>query len=125
MKLLPKLRAIRSRSWTGWPTEAYAQKRYQRRLQAVQEHLVHCLDNAPSGAIRLVSMCAGDGRDVIGVLRTQFTAGPAAEFLPFFTSGTRGFVQERRTPPGAVVRLVRDDDEDAITTIAETEKKVG
>jgi UDP-N-acetylglucosamine acyltransferase len=63
--------------------------------------------------------------EMLDVLRSQFTEGPAAEFLPFFVAGKRGFVQERRTPPGAVVRLLRDDDEDAVATLADAEKKVG
>ncbi len=63
--------------------------------------------------------------ETLDVLRAQFTDGPAAEFLPFFRDSKRGFVQERRTPPGAIVRLVRDDDEDGIATLAEAEKKVG
>jgi UDP-N-acetylglucosamine acyltransferase len=62
--------------------------------------------------------------ETLDVLRDEFTAGPAAEFLPFFTSGNRGFVQERRTPPGAVVRLVREDDGD-VAILPEAEKKVG
>jgi hypothetical protein len=71
MKLRQRLRRIRSRSWTGWPTEAYAHKRYQQRLQAVQEHLRSTLNNLPAGPLSLISLCAGDGRDVIGVLRTH------------------------------------------------------
>jgi UDP-N-acetylglucosamine acyltransferase len=63
--------------------------------------------------------------ETLDVLRTQFTEGPAAEFLPFFTAGKRGFIQERRTPPGAVVRLVRDDEEGEVAALAEAEKKVG
>ncbi|HEX2474644.1 MAG TPA: acyl-ACP--UDP-N-acetylglucosamine O-acyltransferase [Lacipirellulaceae bacterium] len=63
--------------------------------------------------------------ETLEVLRAQFTDGPAAEFLPFLTASKRGFVQERRTPPGAIVRLLRDDDEDAATTLAEADKKVG
>jgi hypothetical protein len=60
------------------------------------------------------------------MLQVQFTSGPAAEFLPFFLAGgKRGFVQERRTPPGAVVRLVRDDPDDATVSVREVEKKVG
>jgi hypothetical protein len=34
----------------------------------VQEQLVAALDGAPPGPIELVSMCAGQGRDLIGVL---------------------------------------------------------
>ena len=39
-----------------------------RRLELVQGHLRAELDHAPTGRIRLVSLCAGQGRDVIGVL---------------------------------------------------------
>ena len=71
MKLRQRLRRIRSRSWSGWPTAAYAHARYQNRLQAVQEHLCGSLNEAPAGPLRLLSLCAGDGRDVIGILRTH------------------------------------------------------
>jgi hypothetical protein len=37
----------------------------------VQAHLTECLEMAPRGPLRIVSMCAGDGRDVIGVLRSH------------------------------------------------------
>ncbi len=50
--------------------------------------------------------------EMLDKLQTQFTDGPAAEFLTFFICGnSRGFVQERRTPPGATVRIVRDEKE--------------
>ena len=39
-----------------------------RRGELVQGHLRAELDHAPAGHIRLVSLCAGQGRDVIGVL---------------------------------------------------------
>ena len=39
-----------------------------RRLQLVQGHLRAEFDRAPAGDIRLISLCAGQGRDVIGVL---------------------------------------------------------
>lgn len=39
-----------------------------RRLEAVQRRLGQAIDAAPVGPIRLVSMCAGQGRDVIGAL---------------------------------------------------------
>jgi predicted RNA methylase len=38
------------------------------RLAIVQRRLAERLSAAPSGAIRLISMCAGQGRDVFGVL---------------------------------------------------------
>jgi len=39
-----------------------------RRGELVQGHLRAELDHAPAGHIRLISLCAGQGRDVIGVL---------------------------------------------------------
>src|ERR1700749_264203 len=39
-----------------------------RRLELVQGHLRAELDHATAGDIRLISLCAGQGRDVIGVL---------------------------------------------------------
>jgi hypothetical protein len=39
-----------------------------RRLELVQGHLRAELERAPAGDVRLISLCAGQGRDVIGVL---------------------------------------------------------
>jgi hypothetical protein len=39
-----------------------------RRLELVQGYLRAELDRAPAGGVRLISLCAGQGRDVIGVL---------------------------------------------------------
>jgi hypothetical protein len=38
------------------------------RLQRVREHLRLAIDHAPPGPVRLVSLCAGQGHDVLGVL---------------------------------------------------------
>jgi hypothetical protein len=38
------------------------------RLERVRAHLRRALDDAPAGPVRLVSLCAGQGHDVIGVL---------------------------------------------------------
>src|SRR6185295_8650662 len=38
------------------------------RLAVVQECIGLALDAAPPGPIRIVSMCAGEGRDLLGVL---------------------------------------------------------
>jgi UDP-N-acetylglucosamine acyltransferase len=63
--------------------------------------------------------------EMLDALAAQFTTGPASEFLPFLLAGgKRGFVQERRTPPGAIVRLVRDDTDEPLH-MPEAEKKVG
>ncbi|MEX2091271.1 MAG: acyl-ACP--UDP-N-acetylglucosamine O-acyltransferase [Pirellulales bacterium] len=66
--------------------------------------------------------------EMLDTLQTQFTNGPAAEFLMFFLGdNTRGYVQERRTPPGATVRIVRDEQDSAgeKPSLIEAEKMAG
>ncbi len=50
--------------------------------------------------------------DVLEQLKKEFSTGPAADFSPFLSQGTRGFVQERRMPPGATLKLRRASDDD-------------
>ena len=76
-------------------------------------------------AYRIIYRSALVWQEMLDELRAQFSDGPAAEFLPFFLGGKRGFVQERRTPPGAVVRLVREETEEPSLPLASMEKKVG
>jgi len=38
------------------------------RLRCVRSHLSEAIDRVPSGQVSLVSLCAGQGHDVIGVL---------------------------------------------------------
>jgi hypothetical protein len=57
------------RDWQAWhvayddPASALS-----RRLAVVQSHVRAALDHAPAGPIRVVSMCSGQGRDLLGVL---------------------------------------------------------
>ncbi|HEY8525579.1 MAG TPA: class I SAM-dependent methyltransferase family protein [Acidimicrobiales bacterium] len=55
--------------WDDWHRE-YDQpgSGLARRLVIVQRLLREALDRAPAGPLRLVSMCAGQGRNVLGVL---------------------------------------------------------
>ena len=64
-------------------------------------------------------------QEMLDTLQMEFPVGPAAEFFTFFLGGKRGFVQERRTPPGAIVRLRRDEIDDDSFALPEAEKKVG
>ena len=43
--------------------------------------------------------------EMLDQLQATFTSGPAALFNEFLRGGTRGFVQERRMPPGATIKL--------------------
>jgi hypothetical protein len=51
------------------------------RLAIVQRRLAERLSAAPSGAVRLISMCAGQGRDVFGVLPTHSRRGDVTAVL--------------------------------------------
>jgi hypothetical protein len=55
--------------WAAWH-QAYddPSSPLSMRLQCVQRHLSDAITQAPAGPISLVSLCAGQGRDVIGVL---------------------------------------------------------
>lgn len=59
-------------TWATWH-EDYddPESDISRRLRHVQRRLADGLDHAPTGPIRLISLCAGEGRDVIGVLPTH------------------------------------------------------
>jgi hypothetical protein len=56
--------------WQQWHREYDdPSSRLSRRLAVVQRFLAEALDRAPRGRIGVLSLCAGEGRDVIGVVR--------------------------------------------------------
>jgi hypothetical protein len=57
------------RDWVDWH-QAYDDPASQlsARLRSVRRHLSQAIDQAAAGPVRLVSLCAGQGHDVIGVL---------------------------------------------------------
>jgi len=44
-------------------------------------------------------------KEVLTALQNRFQQGPVAEWLDFLSTGSRGFVQERRTPRGATIKF--------------------
>ncbi|HVB05153.1 MAG TPA: class I SAM-dependent methyltransferase family protein [Acidimicrobiales bacterium] len=68
--------------WARWH-EAYEDPTSERsrRLATVQRQLRAALDGAPEGEVRLLSMCAGEGRDVIEVLADHPRAGDVRALL--------------------------------------------
>ena len=58
-----------TRDWVDWHA-AYDDpgSRLARRLAAVRARIVDLLDGAPPGPVRVVSICAGQGRDLFGSL---------------------------------------------------------
>jgi hypothetical protein len=60
---------VRVKDWVAWH-RAYDDpaSSLSIRLERVRWHLARALDQAPPGPVRLVSLCAGQGLDVLGVL---------------------------------------------------------
>lgn len=57
-----------AREWVEWHRAYEGDHPHARRLEAVRTCIRRALDGAPPGPIRAVSLCAGDGRDLLGVL---------------------------------------------------------
>jgi len=70
------------RDWVAWHA-AYddPQSRLSRRLLVVQRRIGEALDAAPPGGVRVASLCAGDGRDLLGVLERHARAPEVAAVL--------------------------------------------
>jgi hypothetical protein len=66
---------VAERDWLEWhdpyddPSSSLS-----RRLEVVQRHLTAALDRCPEGTISVLSMCAGQGRDLLGVLEQHHRA---------------------------------------------------
>jgi hypothetical protein len=60
------------RDWQAWHDDYdVPDSSLARRLEVVRARIREALDDAPPGPLRAVSMCAGQGRDLIGVLASH------------------------------------------------------
>lgn len=57
-----------SKDWFAWHDNYRTRPRMRQRLQLVREYILSYLNECPSGPIQIVSVCAGDGRDLTGTL---------------------------------------------------------
>jgi hypothetical protein len=97
-----------AKDWLRWheayddPTSAMA-----RRLATVQERLAVILESAPPGPIRVVSLCAGEGRDLFGALDAHPRRGDVrarlVEMNPVLVARARARVD------GATVEVIEGD----------------
>ena len=81
------------------------------RLRLVQTMLADVLSTAPGGPFRIVSLCAGQGRDVIDVLATHPRAGDASALLVELDPSLVAFARDRAaaTELASRVRVVEGD----------------
>jgi hypothetical protein len=63
------------RDWIAWHRDYEGDTPLRRRLEIVQRHIAATLRGARPGPIRVISFCAGDGRDLLGALKGQDRAG--------------------------------------------------
>ncbi|MBR8840400.1 MAG: class I SAM-dependent methyltransferase family protein [Stigonema ocellatum SAG 48.90 = DSM 106950] len=56
------------KNWFEWHDLYKTEPKLQQRLQIVQEYISSAIDASSPGIIRVVSLCAGDGRDLLGTL---------------------------------------------------------
>lgn len=67
--------------WVDWHRGYETSPGRAGRLVAVQELIRSSLDRAPAGPIAVISMCAGDGRDLLGVLPAHPRRGDVRALL--------------------------------------------
>jgi Putative methyltransferase len=96
--------------WVAWHQQYRAKGGLTRRLAIVRELLRAALDALPPGEIRAISLCAGDGRDLLGVLHSH-PRGPDVRARLIDTDATlvaRGRARARRYRLGRVEFVRRD-----------------
>jgi hypothetical protein len=89
------------------------------RLRQVRQRLSEAIDGAPPGPVRLVSLCAGQGRDVVGVLpghpRRDDVRAVLVEANPRLAEAARGAAAEA----GLARVEVREADAAAVASFAD------
>ena len=70
------------------------------RLVAVQHRLADAISQAPPGAIRVISACAGQGQDVIGVLKSHPRASDVQALLVESDQHNVGVARDRIAAAG-------------------------
>lgn len=60
--------------WFEWHRLYESRAPLQRRLKLVRRHISECLNLSPPGEVRIISVCAGDGRDLVGALKGHHRA---------------------------------------------------
>ena len=77
--------------------------------------------NQLKAAYRILYRHGLNWKDTLAKIKAEFPTGPASDLHAFLCGGTRGFVQERRLPPHATLKL-RQPQEDAESVIVRKAK---
>ena len=103
---------LSGRDWMDWHAEyEWQDSRLAKRLLVVQQRLTEAIDASPSGAIQVLSLCAGQGRDVIGVLRSHPRRGDVHATLVELDDGNAEYAERSVAEAGlgSQMRVLRGD----------------
>lgn len=89
------------------------------RLHRVREHLSEAISTAPAGPVRLVSLCAGQGRDVIGVLPAHPRAADVRAVLVELDPANAAFARRSAQSAGLTQVQVREADASLVSGYAD------
>jgi hypothetical protein len=95
--------------WVEWHNGYEVGSPLEQRLGVVQEQIRRALDSHPPGAIRFISMCAGDGRDLLGVLATHPRAPDVHARLVELDPELAGRARLRAAEVSPVIEVVTGD----------------
>jgi hypothetical protein len=87
--------------WVSWHDDYDdPESDLSQRLIAVQHRLADAINQAPPGAIRVISACAGQGQDVIGVLKSHPRASDVQALLVESDQDNVGVARDRIAAAG-------------------------
>jgi hypothetical protein len=108
------------KDWVAWHL-AYEdpESALSRRLECVRGHLASAIDNAPAGQVSLVSLCAGQGHDVLGVLPGHPRRDDVHAVLIEFDSSNAALARRSAEEAGLTQVQVREADAGDVANYAD------
>ncbi|HEX9624353.1 MAG TPA: SAM-dependent methyltransferase [Streptosporangiaceae bacterium] len=108
------------KDWVAWHlTYQDLESALSLRLERVKQHLARAIDDAPPGQISLVSLCAGQGHDVTGVLPGHRRRDDVRALLVEFDPTNAGEARRRAEEAGLTQVQVRQADAGQVASYAD------
>lgn len=108
------------RDWVEWhrgydePASALSA-----RLECVKLRIARAIDACPPGPVRLLSLCAGQGRDVLGVLPSHWRRDDVRTLLVEYDGRNAEFARHGAAEAGLVQVRVRQADAGQVASFAD------